>query len=76
MFPHPETDCQLRDVDRRFLLDRLAREHAVRVASAAPRARHDGSDRHRALHVLRHAPRGLWRLPLARFVGAVETGRP
>ena len=76
MFPHPETCCQLCEMDRRFLLDRLAREHAVRVAFAEPASRSDRSNRHRTLPLQRFAPHRLGWLPMARLVGLAKAGRP
>jgi hypothetical protein len=34
MFPHPETIYTVRDMERRQMLDRIAQERAVRIATA------------------------------------------
>jgi hypothetical protein len=76
MCPHLETVYQLREMDRRFLLERAARERAVRIALADPTGRSDRRGWRWALRFPRIAPYRLGRLSRAWLIEAVGVSRP
>jgi hypothetical protein len=75
MFPHPQTVYQVRELDRRLLLDRIARERAVRVAFAQSTSRSDLSGRRLVLPLPRIVPLRLGLPPLAWLVHTVGASR-